>query len=81
MNLIAAMMLFEAGDIILLGRESAGVPPHVYEAAEASVHIPQLAGLRSINVAVAGAMILGEALRQTGEFPRASTAKSQNTVP
>ena len=56
-------------DIILLGRESAGVPPEVHEAANASVHIPQSPGLRSINVAIAGAMILGEALRQTCAFP------------
>ncbi|MGL4729180.1 MAG: tRNA (cytidine(34)-2'-O)-methyltransferase [Bosea sp. (in: a-proteobacteria)] len=56
---------FQPGDIILLGRESAGVPQEVYGAAEASVHIPQAPGLRSINVALAGAMILGEALRQT----------------
>lgn len=60
---------FAEGDIILLGRESAGVPREVYAAANASVHIPQSPGLRSINVAIAGAMILGEALRQTGAFP------------
>jgi tRNA (cytidine/uridine-2'-O-)-methyltransferase len=59
---------FAPGDIILLGRETAGVPTNVRAATEASVHIPQLAGLRSINVALAGAMILGEALRQTGAF-------------
>lgn len=59
---------FLPADILMLGRESAGVPPEVYTAAEASVHIPQKDGLRSINVAIAGAMILGEALRQTGAF-------------
>lgn len=61
---------FEPGDILLLGRESAGVTPEVYKAAEASVHIPQAAGLRSINVAAAAAMVLGEALRQTNSFPK-----------
>jgi tRNA (cytidine/uridine-2'-O-)-methyltransferase len=56
---------FQPGDIILLGRESAGVPQQVRAAVDGSVHIPQMPGLRSINVALAGAMILGEALRQT----------------
>jgi tRNA (cytidine/uridine-2'-O-)-methyltransferase len=57
------------GDVILLGRESAGVPDEVHEAADARVVVPMQTGLRSLNVAVAGAMILGEALRQTGSFP------------
>lgn len=57
---------FAAGDCILLGRESAGVPPAVHEAADARVVVPIRAGLRSLNIAVAGAMILGEALRQVG---------------
>ncbi|ODN71592.1 tRNA (cytidine(34)-2'-O)-methyltransferase [Methylobrevis pamukkalensis] len=59
---------FRDDDVILLGRESAGVPDHVHAAADARVTIPMRPGLRSINVAVAGAMILGEALRQTGGF-------------
>lgn len=61
---------FEPGDILLLGRESAGVTPEVYGTADASVAIPQVAGLRSINVAAAAAMVLGEALRQTNCFPQ-----------
>jgi tRNA (cytidine/uridine-2'-O-)-methyltransferase len=61
--------VFRPGDIILLGRESAGVTLEIRAATGASVHIPQMAGLRSINVAIAGAMILGEALRQTASFP------------
>lgn len=60
---------FAACDIILLGRESAGVPEPVHEAADARLRIPLKPGLRSLNVAVAGAMVLGEALRQTKEFP------------
>jgi tRNA (cytidine/uridine-2'-O-)-methyltransferase len=56
-------------DIILVGRESAGVPDEVHAAADARVLIPMQAGLRSLNVAVAAAMILGEALRQTQSFP------------
>lgn len=60
---------FRADDTLLLGRESAGVPDEVHEAAAARLRIPQRPGLRSINVAVATAMVLGEALRQTGQFP------------
>lgn len=60
---------FAPDDIILLGRESAGVPENVHEAADARLRIPLKAGLRSLNVAVAGAIVLGEALRQTRGFP------------
>ena len=56
-------------DILLLGRESAGVPEAVHEAADAQLVIPIAAGLRSLNVATAAAMVLGEALRQTDGFP------------
>ncbi|MCH8835954.1 MAG: tRNA methyltransferase, partial [Proteobacteria bacterium] len=52
-----------------VGRESAGVPDTVHAAADARVHVPMAAGMRSLNVAVAAAMVLGEALRQTGKFP------------
>jgi tRNA (cytidine/uridine-2'-O-)-methyltransferase len=65
---------FRPQDVILLGRESAGVPPNVHEAADARIKVPMRAGLRSLNVAVAAAMILGEALRQTGGFPDAGEA-------
>ena len=60
---------FAADDTVLLGRESAGVPPFVHEAADARLRIPLRPGLRSLNVAQAGAMVLGEALRQTSGFP------------
>lgn len=56
---------FQADDILLAGRESAGVPEHVHEAADARVFIPMRAGLRSLNVINACAMVAGEALRQT----------------
>jgi tRNA (cytidine/uridine-2'-O-)-methyltransferase len=59
---------FDAGDTLLLGRESAGVPEKVHQAADARLVIPMRPGLRSLNVAVACAMVLGEALRQTGGF-------------
>jgi tRNA (cytidine/uridine-2'-O-)-methyltransferase len=57
---------FRASDTLLVGRESAGVPEAVHQAADARVRIPIRPGLRSLNVAVAAAMALGEALRQTG---------------
>ena len=58
--------VYRAGDIVLFGRESAGVPQEVHEAADARLVIPMRAGLRSLNVAVAAAMVIGEAIRQTG---------------
>lgn len=63
---------FRAADTLLLGRESAGVPEDVHRACEARLRIPMAPGLRSLNVAVAAAMVLGEALRQTDGFHRAS---------
>jgi tRNA (cytidine/uridine-2'-O-)-methyltransferase len=59
---------FAPGDTLLLGRESAGVPDFVHEAADVRLCIPLKPPARSLNVAQAGAMVLGEALRQTGEF-------------
>lgn len=60
---------FAPGDILLLGRESAGAPEEVHARADARLAIPVAVGLRSLNVAVAAAMVLGEALRQTDGFP------------
>ena len=57
---------FEDGDILLFGRESAGVPDNVREAADARLVIPMKGGGRSLNVALAAAMALGEAVRQVG---------------
>src|SRR5829696_8529020 len=59
---------FEATDIVLVGRESAGVPDEVHAAAEARFVVPTLPRLPSLNSAIEAAMILGEALRQTGAF-------------
>jgi tRNA (cytidine/uridine-2'-O-)-methyltransferase len=61
---------YRPDDILLFGRESAGVPDEVHAAADARLIIPLAAGARSLNVAVAAAMALGEALRQTGGFPK-----------
>ena len=59
---------FTGRDVLMFGRESAGVPEHVHAAADARLVIPIRPELRSLNVAVACAMALGEALRQTGGF-------------
>lgn len=61
---------FAPDDILLLGRESRGAPDYVHAAADARLLIPLKPGLRSINVATAAAMVLGEALRQLDAFPR-----------
>jgi tRNA (cytidine/uridine-2'-O-)-methyltransferase len=55
---------FHPGDTLLVGRESAGVPAHVHTAADARIVIPMRTGLRSLNIAVATAMVVGEAIRQ-----------------
>ena len=60
---------FAASDTLLVGRESAGVPGAVHDAADARLLIPMRPGMRSLNVAQAAAMVLGEALRQTRLFP------------
>lgn len=67
---------FAPGDVLLLGRESAGVPDAVHREADARVTVPLLPGRRSLNVAVAAAMVLGEALRQTNLFPDPAEADS-----
>lgn len=61
-------LIYRKTDILLLGQESAGAPPHVHAAAEARVRIPMVSGVRSLNIAVAASIVLGEALRQTGGF-------------
>ena len=64
--------VYQASDILLFGRETAGVPQTIAEAADARLVIPIRSGLRSLNVATAAAMALGEALRQTGPGQPAS---------
>ena len=61
---------FRSEDTLLLGRETAGVPDGVHAAVDARIKVPMTRGLRSLNVAVAAAMVLGEALRQVGGFSR-----------
>ena len=61
---------FRDNQMLLFGRESAGVPPAVQAAADVRLRIPMRTGLRSLNVAMAVAMVAGEALRQTGNLPQ-----------
>ncbi len=61
---------FEPDDILLFGRESAGVPQTIHAAVDARLVIPMRPGLRSLNIAVAAAMAAGEALRQTDGMVR-----------
>lgn len=69
---------YAADDVLLLGRESAGVPVEVQEAADARLVIPVQPDCRSLNVTQAGAMALGEALRQTGGFAPTSSTTASN---
>lgn len=60
---------FRPNDIILMGRESAGVPEEVHQTADARLLIPMNRNARSINVAVSAVMVVGECLRQVNGFP------------
>jgi tRNA (cytidine/uridine-2'-O-)-methyltransferase len=66
---------FRPDDNLLLGRESAGVPDLVHATADARVMVPMRPGMRSLNVAVAAAIVAGEALRRTGGFPALDAAR------
>ena len=61
---------FAADQVILFGRESAGVPAAIHESADVRLRIPMQSGMRSLNIAMAAAMVAGEALRQTRSFAR-----------
>jgi tRNA (cytidine/uridine-2'-O-)-methyltransferase len=61
---------FSSGDTLLFGRESAGSPGEVYAAAQASIRVPMRRGLRSLNVISAAAIVLTEAMRQTGAWEK-----------
>jgi tRNA (cytidine/uridine-2'-O-)-methyltransferase len=67
---------FAPDDVLLFGRESAGVPQAIHAAADARLLIPMQPGMRSLNVAIAAALAAGEALRQTSGMP----APSQNAA-
>lgn len=59
---------FDQSDILLMGRESSGVPEHVTQEADLKLRIPMKPGLRSLNIAIAASLVVGEAKRQTGQF-------------
>lgn len=59
---------YQSNDILLAGRESAGVPDNVHHCVDARVCIPMKEGFRSLNIVNATSMLLGEAMRQTGGF-------------
>jgi tRNA (cytidine/uridine-2'-O-)-methyltransferase len=65
---------YRPDDVLLFGRESAGVPQEVHDSADARLLIPMRPGLRSLNVALAAAMAAGEALRQIRAMPGAADA-------
>jgi len=71
---------FAPDDVLLMGRESAGVPEEVHAAADARLTIPMQPGLRSLNVVNAAAMVMGEALRQTKGVCYDGTCKKTGTI-
>ena len=62
--------VFEPGDTLLMGKESAGVPDDVRSVCDAAIRIPMAPGLRSFNISVATGIAVFEALRQTGQLPK-----------
>jgi tRNA (cytidine/uridine-2'-O-)-methyltransferase len=74
---------YDPRDILLFGRESAGVPDEVHQAAAVRLRIPMRAGMRSLNVAMTCAMAVGEMMRQTGgtAIPRSTSADIDTRVP
>jgi tRNA (cytidine/uridine-2'-O-)-methyltransferase len=68
-NAQAYAFRYEGSDVLLFGKESAGVPAEVAAAADATVRLPMRAEVRSLNLATSAALALGEALRQTGGLP------------
>lgn len=71
---------FAPDDVLLLGRESAGVPESVHQTADARLRIPMAPCVRSLNVAIAAAIVLAEALRQTGQLPDPAIASQKRGV-
>jgi tRNA (cytidine/uridine-2'-O-)-methyltransferase len=68
-NTLLPDFAFQSTDTVMVGRESAGVPAAVHDAADARVAIPLAPGTRSLNVALAASIALGDALRQTNQWP------------
>ena len=68
-NISHTKFSYDTDDILLLGRESAGVPDAVHLAANSRIIVPIVAEARSLNIVTSAAMVLGEALRQTNTYP------------
>ncbi len=66
--MVHTRFVYAPDDILMVGRESAGVPQEVHDAVDARVVVPMVPGTRSLNVAVSAAIVLSEALRQLGHF-------------
>jgi tRNA (cytidine/uridine-2'-O-)-methyltransferase len=75
---IHTRLAFSRRDIIMVGRESAGVPQQVHDAVDERVVVPMVAGARSLNVAVSASIVLGEALRQLGHFDQDQSLQPPN---
>lgn len=69
---------FAINDCLIVGRESAGVPSSVHEEVDHRLLVPMREGARSLNVAAAAAMVLGEALRQTGMIAKLEPTQGDN---
>lgn len=63
-------LIYRKDDILMVGQEGSGVPEDVHQAVDERVVIPMAPHVRSLNVAISAAMVLGEALRQTDMLPR-----------
>ena len=68
-SVVYTAVAYRESDVLLVGRETSGVPEPVHQRADLRVRIPQRPDTRSLNVAQAGAIVLSEALRQTDKFP------------
>lgn len=71
---------FRPDDCLMVGRESAGVPDDVHNNSDEQITIPMAPAMRSINVAMSAAMVLGEALRQTDGFPLKNTQTTETAL-
>ena len=71
---------FREGDVIMVGRESAGVPAYVEAAADVRLRIPIRPPLRSLNVGVAATIAMAEALRQLGRLPAPEAAQTKTAA-
>jgi tRNA (cytidine/uridine-2'-O-)-methyltransferase len=65
---------FRPGDVVMVGRESVGVPEAVAAAADVALRIPMRPHVRSLNVALAATLAMGEGLRQLGAYPKENEA-------